>query len=98
MSVTSAEVAPISVSELHCHHCGGHHWTLEYAKHSDKTLLLVRCGNQACIDALKEQFGIEEDLLISFAEYDVTGQEEVDPPTLTNQINTGRRPPKSNLN
>jgi len=74
----------LNIKELHtkiealhysCSHCGGETWNLFIAQlPEDEVRLLIQCANIECQNQQRSELDMEEEELVIWDDFDITGQ------------------------
>lgn len=67
-----------------CGNCGSTEFKLFIGHRTDKkTFLIITCANERCVERRRRDIGAEDDALLVWNEFDITGQgkdeEEIEP-------------------
>jgi len=62
------------LTAIDCSSCRGNTWNFYIRHEKDKTFLVMSCADKKCHEEKREELGGEENQLIIWAQFDVTGQ------------------------
>ena len=70
---------PVEVMHYICDHCGENKWMIFVGKRSNnETFLLISCRNKECIEHKRKELELEDNDLILWGEFNITGQFDFD--------------------